>query len=137
MEQVEMWFEKYEISHNKTRRQIYLATDDEKVVRLVAPSSTMFPHITTSCTILNHLPTTCIMLYRIEESVILLHASCCTLLHHIMPYSPYCVMCTKLYHISPSCTIFNHLPTTCIMMYHMYQYETVMLAQQITLLYVI
>ena len=41
MEQVEMWFEKYEISHNKTRRQIYLATDDEKVVRLVSPCCTL------------------------------------------------------------------------------------------------
>ena len=31
MEKVEMWFRKYEMSHNKTKRQIYLATDEVKV----------------------------------------------------------------------------------------------------------
>ena len=31
MEQVEMWFRKYEMSHQKTKRQIYLATDEPEV----------------------------------------------------------------------------------------------------------
>ena len=31
MEKVEMWFRKYEMSHNKTKRQLYLATDEVKV----------------------------------------------------------------------------------------------------------
>ena len=35
MDKVEKWFKKYEMSHNKTKRQIYLATDDAKVLRLV------------------------------------------------------------------------------------------------------
>ena len=37
MEQVEKWFRKYEMYNNKTKRQIYLATDDAEVVRLVNP----------------------------------------------------------------------------------------------------
>ena len=32
MEEVERWFRVYEMSHNKTKRQIYLATDDAKVL---------------------------------------------------------------------------------------------------------
>ena len=31
MEQVEMWFRKYEMTHQKTKRQIYLATDEPQV----------------------------------------------------------------------------------------------------------
>ena len=36
MEEAERWFRVYEMSHNKTKRQIYLATDDAKVVELVS-----------------------------------------------------------------------------------------------------
>ena len=35
MEKVEMWFRKYEMSHNKTKRQIYLATDEPQVDKTV------------------------------------------------------------------------------------------------------
>ena len=31
MEKVEMWFRRYEMSHNRTKRQIYLATDEPQV----------------------------------------------------------------------------------------------------------
>ena len=31
-----MWFRKYEMSHNKTKRQIYLATDEPKVDKTVS-----------------------------------------------------------------------------------------------------
>ena len=37
MKEVEMWFIKYEMSHNKTRRQIYLATDEPQVLMIEDP----------------------------------------------------------------------------------------------------
>jgi hypothetical protein len=33
MEEVELWFRKYEMSHPRVRRKIYLATDEPKVSR--------------------------------------------------------------------------------------------------------
>ena len=34
MEQVEMWFRMYEMSHGKVKRKIYIATDEVKVGNL-------------------------------------------------------------------------------------------------------
>ena len=33
MQEVERWFKQYEMSHNKTKRQIYLATDEPEVLK--------------------------------------------------------------------------------------------------------
>ena len=33
MHEVERWFTKYEMSHNKTKRQIFLATDEPGVLK--------------------------------------------------------------------------------------------------------
>ena len=35
MEKVEMWFREYEMSHNRTKRQIYLATDEPQVDKTI------------------------------------------------------------------------------------------------------
>ena len=39
MEQVELWFIKYEMSHPPTKRRIYLASDEPQVIFAKAPSS--------------------------------------------------------------------------------------------------
>ena len=76
MEQVEKWFREYEMYNNKTKRQIYLATDDAEVVRLVKPSYTMLHFIVACCNIL-------VPCFNISHQLVVFIF---TILYHAEPY---------------------------------------------------